>query len=215
MAVKNNKNQQKTEKESDFPAGGTRALEDRQLIEKAQKGDQKGFEKLLSKYRKSVYYLILKMVRNPHDAEDLTQDAFAKAFASLEKYDSKFAFSTWLFRIASNSCIDFIRKQKMQLYSIDTPTKNADDTITIIEIHDKDLIAYEKIIRQQRKDYLELAIADLPSKYQELIRLRYFKEFSYEEISQIVKLPLGTVKAQLHRAREILAEILAKSENRI
>lgn len=166
------------------------------------------FETLLKKYRKSVYYMLLKMVKNSDDAEDLTQEAFAKAFNSIEKFDSKFAFSTWLFRIATNNCIDFIRKKRVQTISIDSPMEGDDGSKMSIDVRDDRGDPNDSMLKKQRKRYLNMAIDNLPEKYRILVELRYFKEYSYEEVATELQIPLGTVKAQLFRARELLNQEL-------
>lgn len=183
--------------------------DDLELVELAKSGNSRAFEKLLKKYRKSVYYMLLKMVNNPDDAEDLTQEAFAKAFNSLHKFDSRYAFSTWLFRIATNNCIDFIRKKRIQTISIDSPYENDDGESMTFDIRDPDLNPNETMLKKQRKEYLKQAVARLPEKYKILVELRYFQELSYEEVAKELELPLGTVKAQLFRARELLNQELS------
>jgi len=182
--------------------------EDRKLVADAKKGESYAFERLLKKYRKSVYYMLLKMVKNADDAEDLTQEAFAKAFNSIEKFDSKFAFSTWLFRIATNNCIDFIRKKRVQTVSIDQPVEGDDGSSMRFDVKDENLDPNESMLKQQRKRYLRMAIDRLPEKYRVLVELRYFQELSYEEVANELQIPLGTVKAQLFRARELLNQEL-------
>jgi RNA polymerase sigma-70 factor (ECF subfamily) len=188
---------------------------DLDLVDLAKQGDERSFEKLLTKYRKSVYYMLLKMVHNADDAEDLTQEAFAKAFNSLEKFDPKYAFSTWLFRIATNNCIDFIRKKRIQTISIDNPYQNDEGDSMSFDIRDPDLNPNEVMLKEQRKEYLRMAVARLPMKYQKLVELRYFKEFSYDEVAKELELPLGTVKAQLFRARELLNQELSHLEDKM
>lgn len=183
-------------------------LEDRVLVADAKKGDAKAFEKLESKYRKSVYYMLLKMVKNPDDAEDLTQEAFAKAFVSIHKFDSKYAFSTWLFRIATNNCIDFIRKKRVMTVSIDQPVEGDDGSSMRFDVRDHNLDPNQTMLKKQRKQYLAKAIDRLPEKYRTLVDLRYFQELSYEEVANELQIPLGTVKAQLFRARELLSQEL-------
>lgn len=183
-------------------------LEDRKLVANAKKGDAKAFEKLESKYRKSVYYMLLKMVKNPDDAEDLTQEAFAKAFVSIHKFDSKYAFSTWLFRIATNNCIDFIRKKRVSTVSIDQPIEGDDGSSMRFDVRDHNLDPNQTMLKKQRKQYLAKAIDRLPEKYRTLVDLRYFQELSYEEVANELQIPLGTVKAQLFRARELLSQEL-------
>lgn len=182
--------------------------EDRELVASAKRGDPQAFRTLMKKYHKSVYYMLLKMVKNADDAEDLTQEAFAKAFNSIDKFDSTFAFSTWLFRIATNNCIDFIRKKRVQTISIDSPLEGDDGSSMQLDVRDDNFDPNDSMLRQQRKHYLELAIQRLPEKYRTLVELRYYRELSYEEVADELQIPLGTVKAQLFRARELLNEEL-------
>jgi RNA polymerase sigma-70 factor (ECF subfamily) len=197
------------------PTVSPKAEEDRILVSAAKSGDQKAFEDLMKKYRKSVYYMLLKMVYNPDDAEDLTQEAFAKAFTSLHKFDSKFAFSTWLFRIATNNCIDFIRKKKLLTYSIDQPVDEDSDRPFFIDIRDKNYNPNEEMIHSERSQIIHEAVEKLPQRYKILVQMRYFDEKAYEELADELNLPLGTVKAQLHRARELLNELLANIEEQL
>ncbi|MEM6629212.1 MAG: sigma-70 family RNA polymerase sigma factor [Bacteroidota bacterium] len=190
------------------PEASKNTQEDRELVAAAKTGDNKAFEALLKKYRKSVYYMLLKMIKNPDDAEDLTQEAFAKAFNSIEKFDATYAFSTWLFRIATNNCIDFIRKKRVQTVSIDQPMEGDDGSNIRFDVRDEDLDPNQSMLKQQRKRFLNMAIDRLPEKYRMLVELRYFKELSYEEVAQELQIPLGTVKAQLFRARELLNQEL-------
>lgn len=190
------------------PQVSKNTLEDRELVARAKKGDEKAFERLEMKYRKSVYYMLLKMVKRADDADDLTQEAFAKAFTSIEKFDSKFAFSTWLFRIATNNTIDFIRKKRVQTVSIDSPIEGDDGSRMRFDVKDYGLDPNQAMLKQQRKQYLAKAIDRLPEKYRTLVDLRYFQELSYEEVANTLQIPLGTVKAQLFRARELLSQEL-------
>jgi RNA polymerase sigma-70 factor (ECF subfamily) len=189
--------------------------EDQALIAAAVGGDERAYERLLGKYQKSVYYLIFKMIRNPEDAEDLSQETFAKAFANLQNFDAKFAFSTWLFKIATNASIDFIRRRKMQTLSINAPSGGEDNPNPVLQLKDGNLIPDESLLKKQRKEYLTLAIEQLPARYRQLVALRYFDELSYEEVAELLKIPLGTVKAQLHRARELLSQALVNLENKL
>ncbi|MFK7970725.1 MAG: RNA polymerase sigma factor [Bacteroidia bacterium] len=183
-------------------------IEDRELVARAKKNDAKAFEKLESKYRKSVYYMLLKMVKNTDDAEDLTQEAFAKSFISIEKFDSKYAFSTWLFRIATNNAIDFIRKKRVKTISIDNPIEGDDGSKMRLDVKDHRPDPNAAMLKDQRKQYLAKAIDRLPEKYRTLVDLRYFRELSYQEVADELQIPLGTVKAQLFRARELLSQEL-------
>ena len=187
------------------------AKSDYALIQFAIKGDQKAYEKLMKRYRDSIYYMLLKMVKNTDDAEDLTIEAFEKAFKNIEKYSPKYAFSTWLFKIASNNCIDFIRKKKGITVSIEkTNDKGESYEPAIIDKSPTPEAAY---IKEQKAQILRDTVKTLKPQYRRLIELRYFKEFSYTEISEELDLPLGTVKAQLFRSRELLMNILSKKKD--
>jgi len=189
----------------------TKAKQDIHLVERALEGDQKAFSDLLNKYRDTIYYMLLKMVKNKSDAEDLTIEAFGKAFKKLDQYTSDYAFSTWLFRIASNNCIDFLRKKRTITVSIDNTSNNEDYDNTMV-IQTSDLNPEEDLIKSQNHEMLAEIVKTLKPRYRELIELRYFKEFAYDEIAQHMDLPLGTVKAQLFRSRELLNNILNKDK---
>ena len=193
-----------------------KALEDFRLIDEAvQNNDEKAYAKLLQRYKRPVYHMILKMVRNVDDAEDLTIESFAKAFRSLHKFKKDFTFSTWLFRIATNNTIDQIRKKKLNTMSIDnTFTDDNGDGISI-EVEDENLNPQEETIKTQKAELIQVFVDKLPPKYQKLVRLRYFNELSYEEIAVELEAPLGTVKAQLHRARELMFEMVKNKRDHI
>lgn len=188
----------------------TKAKQDIALVEKALLGNQKAYADLLSRYRDTIYFMLLKMVKNKNDAEDLTIEAFGKAFKNLEQYTSEYAFSTWLFRIASNNCIDFLRKKRTVTVSIDE-NFDTDDYDFTFNIEDKELNPEDNFIKSQDSNRLAEIVKSLKPRYRELIELRYFKELSYEEIATQMSLPLGTVKAQLFRARELLFNILQRT----
>jgi RNA polymerase sigma factor (sigma-70 family) len=190
---------------------------DYQLVVRAvEHSDQKAYAELMSRYRDSIYFMLLKMVNNKDDADDLTIEAFGKAFSRLHQYTPNYAFSTWLFKIASNNCIDFIRKKKnKQTFSIDKPIEGDDGGGITLDLRSGGLDPEEKIIKKQKIKLMHEVVDKLKPRYKELIELRYFKEHSYEEISEELNLPLGTVKAQLFRAREFLYNIMKGSEESI
>lgn len=193
-----------------------KAKKDFLLVERAIKNDdQKAYAELMKRYRKSVFHLVLKMVRNPDEAEDLTIEAFAKAFKGLHKFNPEFTFSTWLFRIATNNCIDYIRKKRIQTTSIDNPLKDNDGDDITIDVKDHSLNPQDEAIRQQKIELMQMIVTKLPSKYQVLIKMRYFQELSYEEIAESLDFPLGTVKAQLHRAKELLYDMVKNRKDSI
>ena len=179
---------------------------DVRLVERAKKDDQAAYAQLMDRYREAIYYMLLKMVNNANDAEDLTIEAFSKAFKNLEQYSPNFAFSTWLFKIASNNCIDFIRKKRIDHISLDREIGDRDRASNIImaEVPDPE----EDLIKKQKATLMRSVVTTLKPRYRDLVELRYFKEYSYEEIADELNLPLGTVKAQLFRARELLYNIL-------
>ncbi|MFW5850600.1 MAG: RNA polymerase sigma factor [Bacteroidota bacterium] len=190
----------------------TKAKHDIFLVEAALEGDQQAYSSLMKKYRDTIFYMMLKMVKNQNDADDLTIEAFGKAFKNLSQYTSDYAFSTWLFRIASNNCIDFLRKRKAITVSIDQ-TSESDEYDSSVSIEATDLNPEEKLIKSQNKEEILEIVKQLKPRYRELIELRYFKEYAYEEIAQHMDLPLGTVKAQLFRARELLTNTISKSSD--
>ncbi len=190
-----------------------KAMADFRLIDAAVAGDEKAYAELMHKYKKSVYHTLLKMVRNTDDAEDLTIEAFAKAFRNLPRFKKDFTFSTWLFRIATNNCIDFIRKKKLETTSISSPmTTDQGDNINL-DIKDDNLDPMEETIKSQKIALIHSFVSLLPLKYQKLVALRYFEEMSYEEIAIEIDAPLGTVKAQLHRARELLFDLVKNKKS--
>ena len=192
-----------------------KAKEDILLVEQALEGDQKAYAVLLKKYKDTIFYMLLKMVKNENDADDLTMEAFGKAFRNLEQYTSEYAFSTWLFRIASNNCIDFLRKKRAITVSLDSASTStdSDDYEPTIVVQATELNPEEDLIKSQNTEELMDIVCQLKPRYRQLVELRYFKEFSYDEIAQHMSLPLGTVKAQLFRARELLSNIMNKKTN--
>ncbi len=183
------------------------AKNDFHLVVKAREGSQKAYADLMHRYKDSIYFMVLKMVNNKEDANDLTVETFAKAFEKLDKYQPEYAFSTWLFRVATNNCIDFIRKKKLNTMSIHGMMDDDGEDKTL-QIKADVLNPEESSIKKQQTEELKLLIENLPIRYRDLITLRYFDELSYEEIAQQLDLPLGTVKAQLFRARYLLGNIL-------
>jgi RNA polymerase sigma-70 factor (ECF subfamily) len=193
-----------------------KALRDYKLVERAiGQGDQKAYAELMDNYRDSLYFMLLKMTNNPHDAEDLTIEAFGKAFKKLHQYTPDYAFSTWLFKIASNNCIDFIRKKKKYTFSIDQNFDDEEGSEMASRIPSQTLDPEGELVKKQKIKLMREVVDKLKPHYRTLIELRYFKEFSYDEIAQELNLPLGTVKAQLFRAREFLYQILKNSRDRI
>jgi len=190
-----------------------KAKHDYKLVKLAIDGDERSYAELLDRYKDAIYYMLLKMVNNKNDAEDLTIEAFGKAFKNIEQYTPNYAFSTWLFKIATNNCIDFIRKRKANIVSIDQTDEG--NEITPPPLQSSTLDPEEDMIKNQKVDLMRNVVNKLKPRYRNLIKLRYFKEYSYEEIAQELDLPLGTVKAQLFRARELLFNILKNKDQHL
>lgn len=188
---------------------------DLQLVEAAIAGQQSAYGELMDRYRDSIYYMMLKMVKNNDDADDLTIEAFGKAFNRLEQYSPSFAFSTWLFKIASNNCIDFIRKKRIQVSSLDKGFSSDNGEMIYIDAQSNTLDPEETYIQDQKIKHMRLLVSKLKPRYRELVEKRYFEELSYEEIAEELNLPLGTVKAQLFRARDFLANLIENTKDTI
>ncbi|HWP81667.1 MAG TPA: sigma-70 family RNA polymerase sigma factor [Bacteroidota bacterium] len=181
--------------------------EDSELIRSALNGDQNAFGRLRQKYHEAIYNLIYRMIRDKDEVEDLTQEAFIKAFTSLSSFNDEYAFSTWLYKIATNNCIDYLRRKKLQTMSINKPMESTDGDMSF-ELPDTSFIPDNEMILTQRRKFLEEAINSLPPKYRQVIILRHREEKEYQEIADLLKLPLGTVKAHIFRAREMLNKYL-------
>ncbi|MBD00356.1 MAG: RNA polymerase subunit sigma-24 [Crocinitomicaceae bacterium] len=189
-----------------------KAQKDYELVIRATKNkDQQAFSDLMDKYKDPIYYMLLKMVNNDDDAEDLTLEAFGKAFNRLNQYTPNFAFSTWLFKIATNNCIDFLRKKKKNVMSLDNRVSNNDGEEYMFEIKSDGMTPEQIAVNEQKIQLMRMYVKKLKPRYEILVEMRYFKEMSYEEISIELNLPLGTVKAQLFRAREFLYNIMKHS----
>ena len=185
-----------------------KAKYDLELVHKAVQGDQKAYADLMGRYRDAIYFMLLKMVNNKSDAEDLTIEAFGKAFKNIQQYSPNYAFSTWLFKIASNNCIDYLRKKRTNFVSIDGSINEDRDNEPTVHLKDETPDPEESLIKDQKALLMRTVVQKLKPRYRLLIEMRYFKEYSYEEIAEELGLPLGTVKAQLFRARELLFQIL-------
>lgn len=190
-----------------------RALEDYDLVRQAvDNNDQLAYAELMERYRDSIYHTMSKMVHNHDDAEDLTIEAFGKAFRKLHTYTPNYAFSTWLFKIATNNGIDFLRKKRLKLLSIDDPLEKDGEQDFSNNLKSNALDPEERFIRQQRKLLMRDLLTKLSDKYRIMIELRFFEELSYQEICDQLDLPIGTVKAQLFRAKELLYDILKQND---
>ena len=179
----------------------------RKYVKQALSGDEKAYEALLNRYRNGIYNMIYQMIKNKEETEDLVQETFIKAFNSLESYNDHYAFSTWLYKIAFNNCIDKIRKRKLKTYSLNEPVQLHEGEVQQ-EIRDDSNTPDKSLLYAEEKKRIQESIDALPPRYKEVIVLRHQEEQSYEEISEKLDIPLGTVKARIFRAREMLKKQL-------
>jgi len=190
------------------------ARRDAELIFAARSGVENAFDQLMKRYKDAIYFMLLKMVNNKTDAEDLTIEAFGKAFINIRQYEPRFAFSTWLFSIASNNAIDHLRKKRIAVIPLEPLVENEISTGIDYNsnIQTNSDNPEEAFIKKQNARLLRMAVSSLKPRYRTLIEMRYLKEYSYSEISEKLNLPLGTVKVQLFRSREILFDLLKNNE---
>jgi len=195
-------------KKNTRPSGNTR--NDADLVLSARSGDAKAFDQLMNRYKSTLYFKILKMVKNDTDAEDLTIESFEKAFKNIKKCQPQYSFSTWLFSVATHHTIDHLRKKMIVFVPLKSPDENDknnsdesfNDLVTTTENPE------EILIKKQNINLLSVALSSLKPKYQVMVKLRYLKEFSYSEIAKELNLPLSTVKIQLFRSRLMLYHLL-------
>ena len=190
-----------------------KAKYDYKLVQLALLDDQKAYAELMDRYKDALFFLLLKMVNNKIDAEDLTIEAFGKAFRNIHLYTPNFAFSTWLFKIATNNCIDFIRKNNANLVSIDQQNDTEEFFSPHVDIPASAPDPEESMIKEQNAKLIQDLVSKLKPRYRRLLELRYFKEYSYEEIAEELELPIGTVKAQLFRAKELLSTYMKNNKD--
>jgi len=174
-----------------------------EIIAAALEGSQKAYAQLVENHRTAIFHIINRIVHNDEVARDLVQETFMKAFASLGTYRSEYRFSTWLYKIAANSSIDHLRKRRIQALSLDTPVETQDGRLEI-EVPDDTHNPELALVRKQQRFSIEEAIDSLPPKYREVIVYRHKDDKSYEEIADLLAIPVGTVKARIFRARELL-----------
>ena len=191
-------------------------LKERELIRKAKQGDMLAFEELILKHEKIVYNVALRMMNHSEDAKDISQEVFLKAYRSLGNFDERSAFSTWLYRITHNTCIDEMRKRKgKQSYSLEEELENKEGFMQR-QIADEGDTPEESLLRQEQKSEILQALDTLSEEHKAAIILRDVKGLSYEEIAEILELSLGTVKSRISRARnQLKIEILKiREQNR-
>ena len=183
---------------------------DLKLINRAlEDGDSTAYNELMKLYRDPLYFMLYEKVGDQELAKDLTIESLGKAFKKLHLYTPSYAFSTWLYTVARNHCIDYLRKNKLPTISIDRMMLDEDGKRNTFDLISKDLNPEQEMEKKQRIAILRQIVNQLMPKYRNLVKLRYFKELSYDEIADTLDIPLGTVKAQLHRSREQLFKIMS------
>ncbi len=182
---------------------------DYELIDDSISGDEDAFGILMGRYENSLYGLIFKMVRNHEETQDLVQEAFIKSYKALESFNKQYSFSTWLFKIASNNCIDHLRKRRLKTTSIDAPIPTEDGSLSQ-DLPDNSYSPEKDSLRNELFSSVNSIIDELPEKYKVVINLRHKEDQSYEEIAVALDIPIGTVKARIFRAREILKKSITK-----
>ncbi|PLX00050.1 MAG: RNA polymerase subunit sigma-24 [Marinilabiliales bacterium] len=192
----------------------SKAQRDFTLVQAAIAGDQKAYASLMNYYHDTLYFMMLKMTNSTLEAEDLTVEAFGKAFKKIDQYSPDYAFSTWLFKIASNNCIDFIRKKRANTVSLNEMHGEDGSLEPVNEVKADVLDPEEEIIRNQKIEILRDFVQKLKPHYRVLVEMRYFDELSYDEIAEESGLPLGTVKAKLFRARDLLYNMAKDSREK-
>ena len=177
--------------------------DEEQVIAQALAGDQRAYVTLVDRHQAAIFHIINRIVHNDEAARDLVQETFMKAFASLATYRSEYRFSTWLYKIAANSSIDYLRKKRIQALSLDHPLETEDGRMEV-EVADVRYDPEAEFMRKQQRSSIGEAIESLPPKYREVINFRHRDDKSYEEIAELLGIPVGTVKARIFRARELL-----------
>ena len=178
-----------------------------ELVKQALDGDQKAYRILFENHKQAIYHIIVKIVRNNEEAQDLVQETFIKAFSSLKSYNPTYRFTTWLYKIAANSSIDHIRKRKLQTFSLDQPVDTKDGQLSV-EVPDMSYHPERDLSAKRQNLSISEAIESLPEKYRQVIVKRHQEDKSYEEIAEYLGVPVGTVKARIFRARELLKKKL-------
>ena len=184
-------------------------MQDELLIRRAQRGDADAFEQLLLEHQKNVYNLCYRMAGNPDDAMDLSQETFLRAWRCLDQYQFASAFSTWLYRLCSNICIDFLRRRRRQ-QTVPLTFEDADGEEQTYAVPDAQPLPEEQVELKLTRETLAAAMAQLLPEHRAVVQLRVVNEMSYEQIADVLDIQIGTVKSRLSRARNQLKKILER-----
>jgi RNA polymerase sigma-70 factor (ECF subfamily) len=184
-------------------------LHDTELLRRCRAGDERAYRLLVQRYQRQVYSIALRMLRRAEDAEDVTQETFVRVFRSIDRYDPSRPFAAWIFTIASRLCIDHIRRHRKGMISLFQADPGSGEERTI-ELEDPGLRPEEEAQHAEEERHASQLIDSLPPHYRIVVLMRHQQDLSYEEIAEALKLPLGTVKARIHRARALLKERLER-----
>lgn len=191
---------------------GIQALTDQEVVTRARKGEEAAYRELVRRYERPVFSLIFRMVRNRELAEDLSQETFVKVLNALDSYRPEYKFSSWVFKIANNAAIDHLRRRELDTLSLEgSPHAETPEAVeaTALQIGDRQESPLDAVEARELGGQIEQAIAQLRPEYRSCILLRHVEGRAYEEIAEILGLPLGTVKTYIHRARNELRQALA------
>jgi RNA polymerase sigma-70 factor (ECF subfamily) len=188
-------------------------VDDRVYVRRVLRGDDRAFAVLVRRYERGLFNLAYRMVRDREQARDLTQEIFIRVHRSLGKYDPVYPFTSWIYRVGSNLCIDWIRKKKLDTVSLDAPVSSGDDEGVTRELPDPTQDPSDDARRRERSRMLAAALEKLPEPHRLVLVLRHQRDLSYEEIALALDLPLGTVKARIHRAREAFRQVLLRDHD--
>ncbi len=177
-------------------------------IKEVLKGDQNAFAEIVELFQDKLYRICYRMLGNQHEAEDIAQEAFVRAFINIHTFDTNRKFSTWLYRIGTNLCIDRIRKKKPD-YFLDAEVAGTEGLNMYSQIASKDELPEQEVLKMEMQDRVQYEISRLPDKYRAVIVLKYMEDLPLQEISEILEMPLGTVKTRIHRGREALRKQLS------
>jgi len=185
------------------------AMTDEQLVRTVLDGDRERFAEIVERYQTRLVNYLFRLVRNLDDAHDLAQEVFVRVYQALDRFDPKYRFSTWLFRVAQNAAIDQIRRRRFRMVPIGVHEDEHGEQHRGVELTDEEPLADQKVAGAERDAAVRAAIDNLPWEYRELILLRHYGELAYDEIAETKGMPLGTVKNKLFRARQMLKGLLA------
>ncbi|MGB5946608.1 RNA polymerase sigma factor SigW [Paenisporosarcina sp.] len=177
-------------------------------IKEVLKGDQNAFAEIVELFQDKLYRICYRMLGNQHEAEDIAQEAFVRAFINIHTFDTNRKFSTWLYRIGTNLCIDRIRKKKPDYY-LDAEVAGTEGLNMYSQIASKEELPEQEVLKMEMQDRVQYEISRLPDKYRAVIILKYMEDLPLQEISEILEMPLGTVKTRIHRGREALRKQLS------